>query len=209
MTLLFIIAGCSSSDTSTAEEKDTSGGEAVDDDKATGPTANLKEKPTSYCVTYFNTIAVAGAVQQMEYCRDENNAMGMTEQFGSQVQMFCLDGKGSTCSGDASHKDCFESVQICGTLREPFAEVQLPSGGEFYEKAAGRSIAGLQAQCYRLDIGRAGGMIGQDIPEALRYAHLCYHPWFNMLVYYDFNDITTEVKTLVTPAAAEKFVLPK
>ena len=207
MVMLLLIMGCSSPETVSEDADQTIAGK----NGAADPQANLDEKPNSYCVTYSTFLAAAKITQEMEYCQTGSDIMSFTEQTGFQIQSFCVEGKGSRCTGDARNQQCFEDNNLCTSLHDTLANVDLSRDAAFYEKMPERSIAGLPARCYRADIGRMNSRLGNtvDMPEALRYANLCYHPKFKMLLFYDFNGIKTEVKSFVTPAPVEKFRLPQ
>ncbi len=179
--------------------------------------AGLFATPDSYCVTY-STIAAAytasgeSMASEMTYCKDKSNVAIEIEALGNKMHSFCLDGKGSSCYGEGSSAMCAEDTNICGSLSEPFAQANMDQyQPSMYVKSSAKQIAGLTALCYSMDVVAAGKAAGQDtsqIPEQMRYMSFCYHPQYKYLLYYSYAGTTVEVKSFVTPASAEKFVLP-
>lgn len=212
--LVMMIVGCGENATTTIDDAN----DDVETETTADPLAGLMAAPESYCVTYSTTMPNAPKApgesldSEMEYCKDQANSALFINAFGSKIDNFCVNGKGSSCYREGTSATCMEDESICGSLHDPFGQMNLDEyDARFYQKSTQRQFAGITGKCFRVDMVEVGKATNQDtsnIPEQVRYLDFCYHPQFKYLLYYSFMGSVTEVKSFVTPAPAGKLVLP-
>lgn len=212
--LVVMIVGCGENSTTTIDDTK----EDVKTEITSDPLAGLLAAPDSYCVTYSTTMPNTPQApgerlnSEMEYCKDRANSGLFINAFGSKINNFCLNSKGSSCYGEGTSATCMEDDSICNSLQDPFGQMNLDKyDARFYQKSTQRQFAGITGKCFRVDMVEVGKATNQDtsnIPEQVRYLDFCYHPQFKYLLYYSFMGSVTEVKNFVTPALPLKFVLP-
>lgn len=163
--------------------------------------SQLKEVE-DYCITYINEVQGAGLSTEMEYCIKGNDKMGRVNFGGPDTLNFCIGGNtGKMCSSG----ECYDNPGACNSIQKPFANID-SSNMKYYQKAAGRQIAGLNAKCYTLDISKIAGVTKSDnAPEGYYDVELCYHPQFRQLLYYKGTGALTQAKEFAAPAPPDKF----
>ncbi|MDO8428541.1 MAG: hypothetical protein Q7S92_04990 [Candidatus Diapherotrites archaeon] len=190
--------------------------------------SQLGSAPTDYCITYTtgtNTEAYGGGSFDavVEYClkgtdKVTNISFGGgtpgTPGAAPEIVMtnYCL--QNGTVAKTCGSGYCSDDSSGCSGMEEPFATANWnESDLMYYKKTADRTVAGVQAKCYSVNLNelaqQAGANIGgETLPAGSDRVEFCFHPQYKQFLYYAFGPTTVQVTNYVTPAPASKFVLP-
>jgi hypothetical protein len=186
-----MLSGCGKTSTSP---------EAVSSEDPTTAAVNilgqLQPVPESYCLTYLETLNVGTEYESpstKEYCRNATDrSFRILKQDGPPDSEYCVQNKGISCTNPVVGQPltCVYSSDKCSN---PF----LQNGHEITQSGTVdasyfNATKQLSSRCFSN---------GTDM-------EFCYHTQYKMLQYYKLGGTSYEIKDLVIPAPAEKFVPP-
>lgn len=192
---MLVIVGCSRGNIPAQSEKS-----GADQD---GDITQLEDIPHDFCIVYTSEAEGIPEGTEIEYCIKENDRMTKASAAGIEIITLCLGDVGKLCSEGI----CYDDSEACNSIDVPFGSVDVPSDTHYYKKAPSRLVGGLSATCYTINMRELPGVNGEELPDEYANVEVCYHPQYKYLLYYSGAGLTTQVKSFVMPAPAEKFAV--